>query len=226
MRDTMVLLLAFTAGSVDAISYLGLGNVFTANMTGNTVLLGLAVAQQQGHATLRSLTALIGYLVGVAGGALLISRAGKKSTWPTILTTIFAFEFFILTALTLAAAFFPPPTAGVSTDVMILFAAAAMGMQSVGGTALGVRGVPTTYITGTWTGMISGLVRQLPLAHSGGADPPVVEIQAAVVAIYLVAAVVGGVAATHWHLLAFFVPTLAVAAVVAMAWRQFHRPDN
>ena len=44
-RESMLLLLTLVAASVDAISYLGLGHVFTAMMTGNTVLLGLALAQ-------------------------------------------------------------------------------------------------------------------------------------------------------------------------------------
>jgi uncharacterized membrane protein YoaK (UPF0700 family) len=227
MRDTLVLMLAFTAGSVDAISYLGLGNVFTANMTGNTVLLGIAVARQQGLATLRSLAALVGYLLGVGGGALLIGRAGKKMVLPTMLTTIFAFELIILAALTLAAIFFPPSTKGVSIYMMILFTAAAMGIQSVGGTALGIRSVATTYITGTWTGLISGLVRDLPVEQRDSAEtPPVIGIQAGVLGIYLLAAVVGGLAATHWHLRAFVVPTIAIAAVVATAWWQFRRPGD
>ena len=55
-RDAMVLVLTWAAGGVDAISYLGLGHVFTANMTGNAVLLGLAVGQGQGLAALRSLS--------------------------------------------------------------------------------------------------------------------------------------------------------------------------
>jgi len=44
-RDTMILILAWAAGSLDAIGYLGLGHVFTANMTGNAVLFGLALGQ-------------------------------------------------------------------------------------------------------------------------------------------------------------------------------------
>src|SRR3989454_10880597 len=44
----MVLMLTWAAGSVDAISYLALDHVFTANMTGNTVLLGLAIGQGHG----------------------------------------------------------------------------------------------------------------------------------------------------------------------------------
>jgi len=54
----MVLVLTWAASGVDAISYLGLGHVFTANMTGNAVLLGLAVGQGQGLAALRSIIAL------------------------------------------------------------------------------------------------------------------------------------------------------------------------
>jgi hypothetical protein len=49
-RDGLVLVLAGTAGCVDAISYLGLGHVFTANMTGNTVLLGVSLGQLQWRA--------------------------------------------------------------------------------------------------------------------------------------------------------------------------------
>ena len=41
-RDRLLLALTFAAGSVDALSYVGLSRVFTANMTGNAVLLGLA----------------------------------------------------------------------------------------------------------------------------------------------------------------------------------------
>jgi uncharacterized membrane protein YoaK (UPF0700 family) len=223
MRDALVLLLAFTAGCVDAISYLGLGNVFTANMTGNTVLLGLALAQGQWHAVLRSLAALAGYLVGVAAGALLIGRTGKESLWPPTVTTILAFESLILAILTLAAALFSLPSTGVGIDLMILVAAAAMGMQSVAVTALGIHGVTTTYITGTWTGMMSGLVRRLSQGQQDDAEPPpVIGIQAAVVGIYPLAAVVGGFAQARWHLLALAIPAVVVAVVVVVAWLSLH----
>ena len=42
-RDAMLTSLSLAAGCVDAVGYLGLGQVFVANMTGNTVLLGLAI---------------------------------------------------------------------------------------------------------------------------------------------------------------------------------------
>lgn len=62
----MLLALAFVAGYIDAVSYLGLNRVFTAN--GNTVLLGIAVAQLDGEAATRSSLALAGFLVGAAIG--------------------------------------------------------------------------------------------------------------------------------------------------------------
>src|SRR3546814_12139426 len=46
-RDGMLVLLAIAAGCVDAVSYLGLGEVLTAAMTGNTILLGLAIRSEE-----------------------------------------------------------------------------------------------------------------------------------------------------------------------------------
>ena len=59
LRNELVLLLACVAGSVDAVSYMGLGHVFTANMTGNTVLLGMALGQAESQAVARSSLALM-----------------------------------------------------------------------------------------------------------------------------------------------------------------------
>jgi uncharacterized membrane protein YoaK (UPF0700 family) len=43
---------------VDAVSYLGLGRVFTANMTGNIVLLGLGIAGSEGLPVVAPLVSL------------------------------------------------------------------------------------------------------------------------------------------------------------------------
>jgi uncharacterized membrane protein YoaK (UPF0700 family) len=224
MRDTLVVLLAFTAGCVDAVSYLGLGHIFTANMTGNTVLLGLALGQAQWLAALRSAVALAGYLAGAAGGALLIDRAPRRGLWPPAVTRICACELLLLAVLSVAGALLRAPTAAATVNLLIVLAAAAMGLQSVAVTALGIRGVTTTYITGTWTALMSGLVRELPAERAGteAEPPPGTRLQAAVVGIYLLAAVVGGLAATRWHLTAFAVPAVVVAAVVMTAWLRFH----
>src|SRR5438445_8506773 len=74
-------LLALTGvtGLVDAVSFLGLGHVFTANMTGNVVLLAFAVAGTPGLSMARSSTSLIAFLVGAAlGGRLGVEMAAAS----------------------------------------------------------------------------------------------------------------------------------------------------
>ena len=53
VHNLLLALLACAAGAVDALSFLRLGDVFTANMTGNTVLLGIAVGERQGARALQ-----------------------------------------------------------------------------------------------------------------------------------------------------------------------------
>src|SRR5205814_3616303 len=65
--------LTFVTGTVDAVSFLGLGHVFTANMTGNVVFLGFAFAGATGLSAKASALGLVSFLAGaVAGG-----RAGR-----------------------------------------------------------------------------------------------------------------------------------------------------
>src|ERR1700742_1236078 len=63
-----LLALTLVTGVVDAVSFLGLGRVFTANMTGNVVLLGFAVAGAPGLSISRSLVSLAAFLAGAAIG--------------------------------------------------------------------------------------------------------------------------------------------------------------
>src|SRR2546428_3829039 len=66
--------LTAVTGLVDAVSLLGLGHVFTANMTGNVVFLGFAVAGAPGVSVTRSLTSLVAFLVGaVLGGRVAVA---------------------------------------------------------------------------------------------------------------------------------------------------------
>src|ERR1700757_925866 len=66
-------------GLVDAVSFLSLGRVFTANMTGNVVLLAFATAHVSGLSIARSLTALVAFLIGVMVGGRIMARASADS---------------------------------------------------------------------------------------------------------------------------------------------------
>ena len=73
----MMLVLTVVTGVVDAASYLRLGHVFVANMTGNIVFLGFALAGAQGLSAITSLIALAAFLLGAAGGGRLGARSGE-----------------------------------------------------------------------------------------------------------------------------------------------------
>src|ERR1700754_1222443 len=64
----LMLVLTVLTGVVDAVSILDLGRVFVANMTGNVVFVGFALAGASGFSLAASLSALAGFLVGAAGG--------------------------------------------------------------------------------------------------------------------------------------------------------------
>src|ERR1700721_2431470 len=95
-------LLGMTAvtGLVDAVSYPSLGRVFTANMTGNIVLLAFATVHVPGLSIARSLTALLAFLAGAILRGRGMARAGADSQTP------FAAQAFLLEVAFLFAASF------------------------------------------------------------------------------------------------------------------------
>src|SRR3954454_15582087 len=74
-----LLVLTISTGVIDAVSYLGLGHVFTANMTGNIVLLGFGVAGSAGLPVVAPIVSLAAFLVGSAVGGRLVARRGERS---------------------------------------------------------------------------------------------------------------------------------------------------
>src|SRR4051812_48120439 len=84
----VVVLLALTvvSGVIDAVSYRGLGHVFTANMTGNVVVLGFAAAGAPGFSVPHTLTSLVSFLVGAVAGGRIAGRlgGGSRRTWARI----------------------------------------------------------------------------------------------------------------------------------------------
>src|SRR5450631_2343673 len=73
----LLLVLTGVTGLVDAVSYLTLGQVFVANMTGNVVFLGFAVANAANFSVPASLTAIAAFLLGALAGGRLAARIGN-----------------------------------------------------------------------------------------------------------------------------------------------------
>jgi uncharacterized membrane protein YoaK (UPF0700 family) len=165
-RDGMLLMLTWAAGSLDAISYLGLEHVFPAMMTGNTVLLGLAIGQGEVLAALRSILALLGFCAGVAIGALIVERGEKQGDWPPPVTQALAVEAVLLGIFSVAWHLTQTARGASVVHLLILLSAIAMGIQAAAVRHLGVPGIATTYITGTLTSLFVDLVGWLRSAFA------------------------------------------------------------
>jgi uncharacterized membrane protein YoaK (UPF0700 family) len=135
-------------GFVDAVSYLGLGHVFTANMTGNVVLLGLGLAGAHGLSIARPLTSLLAFTAGgILGGRL--NLALSAATRGRYVVTTAAFEAVLLCGGALACA--RPDITGdnsvVRLYIVIVLAALAMGLRTATVRRLGVPDITTTVVT-------------------------------------------------------------------------------
>jgi uncharacterized membrane protein YoaK (UPF0700 family) len=146
-----LLVLTFTTGLVDAVSYLGLGRVFTANMTGNIVFLGFGIAGSGGLPVVAPLVSLGSFLLGAGTGGVLAKRTGGRH--PAHIGRTLAIEVsFLGAAAVLAAAFDIRPNA-VSGDIVIGLLAFAMGVRNATVRSLGVPDLTTTVLTLTLTGL-------------------------------------------------------------------------
>src|SRR5262245_52932816 len=146
--------LTFLTGVIDAVSYLGLGRVFTANMTGNVVLLGFAAAGVPGLSVTRSLASLVGFLAGAAAGGRLgsIMAASAKRHW---LVSAAVTEAMLIFAAALAALGFDIDS-GTPVDrlyAIIALTGLAMGMRNATARRLGIADLTTTVLTLTLTGL-------------------------------------------------------------------------
>src|SRR5580700_1167010 len=70
----VLLAMTLVTGLVDAFSYLMLGHVFVANMTGNVVILGFALVGTPGFSIAASLLAVLAFTLGALAGGKVASR--------------------------------------------------------------------------------------------------------------------------------------------------------
>ncbi|MFC3576610.1 YoaK family protein [Streptomyces yaanensis] len=148
-------LLAMTvvSGIIDAVSYLGLGHVFTANMTGNVVVLGFAAAGAPGFSTAHALVSLGSFLVGAVAGGRLARRYGGGSRRARARLAL-AIEAVLLG--TSSAVAFATPGATGTVYTLIAVTAFAMGLRNATVRKLAVAELTTTTVlTTTLTGLAS-----------------------------------------------------------------------
>src|SRR4051812_34628088 len=200
-----LLVLTFTTGLVDAVSYLGLGRVFTANMTGNIVFLGFGIAGSGGLPVLAPLVSLGSFLLGAATGGVLAERMGDRH--PAHMARALAVEVSLIgMAAVLAAALDVRPNA-VSGDVVIAMLAFAMGTRNATVRRLGVPDLTTTVLTMTLTGFAADS------PPAGGAGKGSVRRIAAVLAMFS-----GALAEALLLKTSLVLPLIAAAGLALVTW--------
>ncbi len=204
--------LTFATGLVDAVSFLGLGQVFVANQTGNVVFLAFALAGASGLSASAGLVSLLCFAAGSAGGGLLARRhESHRRRW---VTGAFFGEAVLVVAATLAAIGVGVGEANARRELVIGLLALAMGLRNATVRRLGVPDMTTTVLTMTLTGLTS--------------EPPLGDGRGAAAARRLVSvgsmfggAIVGAALVVHDHLMPAMVLLAAsvLATAAAYAWR-------
>ena len=202
--------LTIVTGLVDAFSYLVLGHVFVANMTGNVVFLGFALVGAPGFSVGASAVALVSFWCGALAGGNVGTRLGENrgrllATAATIQAT------FLAVAVLLAAVSGSPVPVGFRYPLIVTLALA-MGIQNATARRLAVPDLTTTVLTLTITGIAADT------SNAGGAGSSNGR-RFVSVASMLVGALVGAVFVLHVHIVAPLAMALVLLVITAAAAR-------
>jgi uncharacterized membrane protein YoaK (UPF0700 family) len=149
----LLVLLTCLTGVVDAVSYLKFGHVFVANMTGNLVFLGFAIAGAGGLSAITSLVAIGSFLVGAALSGYLGARNAKHRG--RLLRAACILQFTLILAATIVALAVGEPLTSGTRYALLVPLALAMGVQNAAAQRLAVPELTTTVLTRTLTGLAS-----------------------------------------------------------------------
>ena len=217
-----LLLLALTVvtGLVDAVSILSLGRVFVANMTGNVVFIGFALAGAPGFALAASLSALAGFLGGASVGGRLTRRIHTHRGRLLLAGTAVELACVIIGLAIVVAA--PTHLPGGVQDAAAAVLAFALGTQNAVVRSLAVPDLTTTVLTLTLTGLVADARHGLNATVIRRLLAVTTMLGGAVVGALLVLKVspVADLATTTAVLLAVVV----TAAMLNRTSRSWHRP--
>jgi uncharacterized membrane protein YoaK (UPF0700 family) len=203
----LLLLLTVVSGLVDAASFLNLGHVFVANMTGNVVFLGFAIAGAKGLSVSASLLAIAAFLAGSAAGGRLGAHFVERRF--ELLRTALALQLTFVVAAAAVAAQTGDPVGDPVRFVLISLLAVAMGIQNSTARRLAVPELTTTVLTMTLTGIGADS------ALAGGPSSRLGRRSLAVAAMF-VGALIGALLALRVDTAASLAAAAGVLAVTAV----------
>ena len=203
LRDLLLVALALSMGSLDAVSWLGLGRVYSAFQTGNVVVLGFGTAGAAGPPVVRAAVSLAAFAIGAFLASRFVARDAPGALWPRPVTLVLG------TVVTVHAAFLAiwltvhGHPSNTSADALI----------GVGGLAAGLQtgAIFTTAATATVTAIMSDLA-------NGRHAPKDLWRLTAVVLSAFAGATAGGLLMDHARELAPVLTLAITTTVVATAW--------
>src|SRR6202166_7867 len=208
VRDLLLNALTVSSGAVDAISFLALGKVFSAFMTGNVAFLGLRVAGAPAPGLGSILSSIVAFVVGVYVSTRIVKPPEGSGTWPrrvTIALGVSLIPHALFVAVWLASHGQPPSDVA---NVLLGLWGLAMGMQSAAVRRLHVDGVFTTAATATVIVLMGDLVDWRGTVAER-------RRLAGVLISLLLGATAGGLLLVHAHIYAPVLPFMITVAVVA-----------
>jgi uncharacterized membrane protein YoaK (UPF0700 family) len=197
-----LILLTFVTGLIDAASVLGLGRIFTANMTGNVVFLGFALGGAHDVSIGASLVAIGGFLLGATCGGRLALKDARAA-----LPVALALEIALLLAAVLAAGL-AGARGPLAQATLLVLLSVPMGLQNAVVRRLALPDLTTTVLTMTLTGIAADS------SLAGGENPRLARRLGTVVAM-----LAGGVAGALLlrRGVAWTIAAAAIADAVALA---------
>jgi uncharacterized membrane protein YoaK (UPF0700 family) len=212
----MMIALTLLTGVVDAASYLRFGHVFVANMTGNIVFLGFALAGAQGLSAVTSTVALVSFLAGALAGGRLGARYAEHRGHVLRAGSAAQVALFAI-ALIVALAVGEPLDSGTRYALLVPMALA-MGVQNATAQRLAVPELTTTVLTRTLTGLAS----ESRLAGGPGSKA---GRRAIAIAAMLLGALVGALLVLHVSIAAAIGLASAIVLAVGVAVHLLSRAD-
>jgi uncharacterized membrane protein YoaK (UPF0700 family) len=211
VRDLLLNALTVSSGAIDAISFLALGKVFSAFMTGNIAFLGLRVAGASAPGAVAIVVSIVAFAVGVYISTKIVRPAEASGIWPGRVTVALSVSL-IAHAVFLAAWFATHGQPSVDVAHVLLGSwGFAMGIQSAAVRTLHVEGVFTTAATATIIFLVDDL------ANWSATTAERRRLAGVLVSLFL-GATAGGLLLVRAHIYAPILPFgVTVAAVVTAA---------
>ncbi len=213
MHLGLMLALTFGTGIVDAVGYLGLDRVFTGNMTGNVVILGMALVGADDLPIVGPVLALVGFMAGAALAGRVLKR--QPGAWTLRTTGLLALVAALVLGLAVALIVVgTDPPSGVALTVTALLGAA-MGLQAATARVIAVKDVTTVVVTSTITGLAADSV--LGSGKGGGSGRRFLAV-----ALIVAGAMVGALL-QRWHLGGGLLLAAVLIAAVTVLGTVHHR---